>query len=264
MKLKRNPFWKRVLIDIITINVLLLPAVLLRFLATPFKRGFYCDDEAIRYPFKNNTVTAVCLILLATVGPLTTFLVVEKLRIMLNQTKRDEKPIFWFEVYKYSVYYLIGLAISTSITFVCKFSTGRLRPHFIAICDPNITCVVDKYEYIFDYECRNQNLSAVDEARQSFMSGHSSIICFAVIFLILYLHLRINWKSVENIKIVIQTLLLLISICVAVSRINDNWHHWDDVVIGCLQGSILAFITVFFISDLKGEEEEEETLSRSP
>jgi len=46
--------------------------VLVHIKARPVWRGFFCDDETIRYPYKSNTVTAtMLLIVIFVVVPIT-------------------------------------------------------------------------------------------------------------------------------------------------------------------------------------------------
>ena len=56
--------------------------------------------------------------------------------------------------------YLFGVAISQLLTDICKYNVGRLRPHFLDLCQPNITnlsLVGNKTEYVpaDDYNCYN-------------------------------------------------------------------------------------------------------------
>ena len=58
--------------------------------------------------------------------------------------------------------YLFGVAISQLLTDICKYNVGRLRPHFLNLCQPNITnpSLVDKVtEYVSadDYNCYNSS-----------------------------------------------------------------------------------------------------------
>ena len=77
-------------------------------------------------------------------------------------------------------------------TSLAKFSVGRLRPHFLSICEPIINGTQKEAEfcslpenqhlYVENYTCSiTSNPSLVDEARLSFFSGHSSLsMCVAV------------------------------------------------------------------------------------
>lgn len=38
-----------------------MPLLIFKVSVTPYMRGFYCDDDSIRYPFKNSTVTSTAL-----------------------------------------------------------------------------------------------------------------------------------------------------------------------------------------------------------
>lgn len=38
-----------------------LPWIILQAVAYPYHRGFFCNDESIMYPYRNNTVTNAAL-----------------------------------------------------------------------------------------------------------------------------------------------------------------------------------------------------------
>lgn len=61
--------------------------------------------------------------------------------------------------------FLFGAAMSQSLTDIAKYSIGRLRPHFLDVCDPDwskINCTVGAY--IEDFTCRG-NARMVNEGR---------------------------------------------------------------------------------------------------
>jgi len=37
---------------------------------------------------------------------------------------------------------------------------------------------------------------------------------------------------------------------VGYTRISDYWHHWSDVSMGLIQGTISAILTTYYLSDL--------------
>jgi len=51
-----------------------IPVAVLNAVGEPFKRGFYCDDDSIRYPFKDNTITNWMLYLFSLGLPILTVL----------------------------------------------------------------------------------------------------------------------------------------------------------------------------------------------
>lgn len=50
--------WYKLLLSFLTCFLLGVPSIVLYFIGTPFQRGFYCDDDSIRYPHKGETMSA--------------------------------------------------------------------------------------------------------------------------------------------------------------------------------------------------------------
>lgn len=68
-------------------------------------------------------------------------------------------------LYKQVGCFVFGCAISQSFTDIAKVSVGRLRPHFLAVCDLDFSTInCAKGVYIQNYTCRG-NDSRVQEAR---------------------------------------------------------------------------------------------------
>lgn len=66
-----------------------LPFVILTLVNSPYKRGFYCNDDSIRYPYKADTITHG---LMAGVTITCTVLIVRKRRAPLQAPGRAAGP----------------------------------------------------------------------------------------------------------------------------------------------------------------------------
>lgn len=60
--------------------------------------------------------------------------------------------------------FIFGCAISQSFTDIAKVSVGRMRPHFLDVCDPDYSTINCSLGYITEYTCRGKE-SEVQEAR---------------------------------------------------------------------------------------------------
>jgi membrane-associated phospholipid phosphatase len=136
----------------------------------------------------------------------------------------------------------LSIGISELLTQMIKAFVGRLRPNFYEFCG-------------FDLITRMcmASPSHVNEARQSFPSGHSSLAFQGMVIIILCLVARIGLFALPNsakdkdycIKLLrtkqLQTISAIViplfyGIFVATSRLVDYWHHPSDVLAGILIG----------------------------
>lgn len=74
-----SPF--RLAQDAIVYVICVTPIAILRVFAEPYHRGFFCDDETIRYPNLPSTISTVALILVGVIVPLSIILIVEIYRL---------------------------------------------------------------------------------------------------------------------------------------------------------------------------------------
>ncbi|EYC42427.1 hypothetical protein Y032_0531g3013 [Ancylostoma ceylanicum] len=229
-----------------------------------FHRGFFCNDQSIQYPYKNDTVTPTVLFLYSFLAMILTIIATEFYRA--KKSTRVSTPYhrigntsIHFVVVKiitYIGYSLIGFMCVLVLTNITKSCVGRLRPHFLDVCKPiNITCHSD--EYYNNYTCSGDPVK-VEEARKSFFSGHSSISMYASTFTALYLLFRMPCNSLGRVAVpIMQTAFLSTGLLISLSRINDNKHHWSDVIIGVFVGIFAAAYTCFVwagMSNNNGEE----------
>nr|XP_058137100.1 phospholipid phosphatase 2 isoform X2 [Dasypus novemcinctus] len=156
--------WALVLLDVLCVLVASLPFAILTLVNAPYQRGFYCGDDAIRYPYRPDTITNGFM---AGVTITATVVLVSAGEAYLVYTQRlyshSNFNNYVAAVYKVLGAFLFGAAVSQSLTDLAKYMTGRLRPNFLAVCDPDwslVNCSV----YVPPEVCRGQPAD-VTEAR---------------------------------------------------------------------------------------------------
>ncbi|XP_018589795.1 phospholipid phosphatase 3 isoform X2 [Scleropages formosus] len=217
----------------------------------PYQRGFYCDDDSIHYPFKRSTIPSSVLLAVGLVLPLTSIIIGECYRIhYLNEgSKSFVGNPYVSALYKQVGVFLFGCAISQSFTDIAKVSVGRMRPHFLDVCNPDFSTINCSLGYITDYKCRGPE-NKVQEARKSFFSGHASFSMFTMLYLVLYLQSRFTWRGARLLRPLLQFTLLMMAFYTGLSRVSDHKHHPTDVLAGFVQGALVAYCVVFYVSDL--------------
>ncbi|XP_073499801.1 phospholipid phosphatase 3 isoform X1 [Phyllobates terribilis] len=245
-----------ILLDLFCLIVAALPFLIIETnRIQPYRRGFYCNDDSIRYPNKsgetiNDAVLSAAGILISILA----IIVGEFFRIYyLKQRSYSfiQNP-YVSALYKQVGCFVFGCAISQSFTDIAKVSIGRLRPHFIEVCKPNFTlinCSLESHEYIQNYECTGPE-SKVIEARKSFFSGHASFSMYTMLYLVFYLQSRFTWRGARLLRPLLQFTLLMMAFYTGLSRVSDHKHHPTDVLAGFVQGALVAYCIVFFVSDL--------------
>lgn len=242
-ELKKNRLFI-VLMDLVCVLVVAMPFIIMTIVFRPYQRGIYCDDETIRYPYRSDTishkmmaaVTISCSIIIITSGE--AYLVYTK-RLYSNSDFNQ----YAAALYKVVGTFLFGACVSQSLTDMAKYTIGRLRPNFIAVCAPEVC-----KGYMLELNCTG-SLRNVTESRLSFYSGHSSFGMYCMLFLALYVQARMASKWARLLRPTIQFFLVAFAIYVGYTRVSDYKHHWSDVIVGLLQGALVAVLTVRYISD---------------
>ncbi|VDM57287.1 unnamed protein product [Angiostrongylus costaricensis] len=190
-----------------------------------FHRGFFCDDASIRCPYKADTITNTNLFLYAI------FVII----LTVSFQKSFGSIIIG--------YAQIGAACLYVVINLTKSTVGRLRPHFLDVCKPKDLICQKCYRYITNYVCTG-DADLVLEARKSFFSGHSAISMYSSTFAAVSL-LAVSFLCVELIHYRrLRLISFSIGLMISYSRINDNKHHWSDVVVGVIVGVFFASYTV--------------------
>ncbi|XP_026848170.1 putative phosphatidate phosphatase [Drosophila persimilis] len=254
---------RRLLMELLVMVVLVVPICIYEFAVDPVRRGFFCDDESISYPFKDNTITPVMLGLISGLLPLVVLLLVEYVRHMRAGELATTVHLLgwrmsaWYvELFRQTTYFTFGLLLTFDATEVGKYTIGRLRPHFLAVCQPQLTdrtlCSdpANLHRYVENYECAAEGYTVADvrQSRLSFPSGHSSIVFYSMVYVALYLQRKLTWRSSKLSRHFLQFVVIMLAWYTALSRVMDYWHHWSDVLSGSLIGVAGALITARYIA----------------
>ncbi|XP_047411940.1 phospholipid phosphatase 1 isoform X3 [Sciurus carolinensis] len=241
----------------------------------PFQRGFFCTDNSIKFPYHDSTVTSTVLIIVGVGLPISSMILGETLSVYFNLLHSNSfiRNNYIATTYKAIGTFLFGAAASQSLTDIAKYSIGRLRPHFLDVCDLDWSKINCSDGYIENYMCRG-NAEKVKEGRLSFYSGHSSFSMYCMLFLALYLQARMKGDWARLLRPTLQFGLVAVSIYVGLSRVSDYKHHWSDVLTGLIQGAVVAILVAVYVSDFfkernspfkeRKEEDSHTTLHETP
>ncbi|CBI26967.3 unnamed protein product, partial [Vitis vinifera] len=183
------------------------------------------DD--LKYPLKDNTVPVWAVPIYAVLLPIVIF-------ILFYLRRRDV-----YDLHHSILGLLFSVLITAVITDAIKDAVGRPRPDFFWRCFPDGKDVYDQWG---DVICHGKD-SIIREGHKSFPSGHTSWSFAGLGFLSLYLSGKIQAfdRKGHVAKLCIVFLPLLAASLVGVSRVDDYWHHWQDVFAGGLLGLVVAF-----------------------
>ncbi|KAL3596864.1 hypothetical protein D5086_008501 [Populus alba] len=207
--------------------VLLVVIEVILYLTPPFYRYVGKDMMTdLRYPLLDNTVPAWAVPMYAVLLPVVIFLVV-------YYRRRDV-----YDLHHAILGLLFSILVTAVITDSIKNAVGRPRPDFFWRCFPDGK---DVYDHLGNVICHGEK-SIIKEGHKSFPSGHTSCSFAGLGFLSLYLSgkLKAFDRKGHVAKLCIVFLPVLAACLVAISRVDDYWHHWQDVFAGGLLGLVVA------------------------
>ncbi|RKP14015.1 phosphatidic acid phosphatase type 2/haloperoxidase [Piptocephalis cylindrospora] len=200
----------------------------------PFQRKFSIQDKTIMYPHAyHETVTSVHLGLICFLLPIVAITLVA---LLVRRSSWD-----WHVG-------ILGLCttmtLTLAVTHTLKVSVGRLRPDFLDRCQPREGTVDPAIGLLSIADvCTQTNESMLRDGSKSFPSGHSSETFAGLTYLALYFAGKLNLfdRQGRSIKGFIVLLPILGASLVAVSRLDDYRHHWQDITVGTLIGIFFAY-----------------------
>nr|CAB3464548.1 unnamed protein product [Digitaria exilis] len=220
-------------------------------LIEPFHRFVGKDMMTdLRYPMKNNTVPLWAVPIYAVIGPI--------IIIMGIYMKRRNVLCLGSDMWLLWLTERAGLLFSVLITGVLtdaiKDGVGRPRPDFFWRCFPD---GLPNYDNLTTQVICHGDPAAIKEGHKSFPSGHSSWSFAGLGFLSWYLagKIKVFDRRGHVAKLCVVILPLLLAAMVAVSRVDDYWHHWQDVFAGGILGLVVAsFCYLQFFPPPSGEQ----------
>ncbi|XP_046387977.1 phospholipid phosphatase 1-like [Ischnura elegans] len=241
---------RRVAVEVATIAVVGMVALSLNLFASPFHRGFFCGDASIRLPYRAATISEGTLLITAVLVP-SFIMVVAEMAMAYRGSPSIPSGSTRGSVAASSSYcvlapfWLGGVSLQLGLE-AAKFTSGRLRPHFIDVCIPDVECPPgEPLRYIEHYGCRGTDEDLIREARLSFPSAHSALAFYSMAYLSYYLQCRIPRLWLFP-RAGLQAFLFLAAALTAISRVSDNMHHWSDAAFGSAAGFLWCLIFVLF------------------
>ncbi|XP_029997866.1 phosphatidic acid phosphatase type 2D isoform X2 [Sphaeramia orbicularis] len=221
---------------------------------TPYRRGFFCGDSSITYPYVEREAIPDSLLIaggIAITGIAIALGECYRVRFRGVHSRAFVRNRYVSCLYKELGSFLFGCCVGQSLTNMAKLSVGRLRPNFLSVCNityASINCTPGSY--IAHPTCKQPNEKLVEEARKSFFSGHASFAMYTMLYLAFYLQARFSWRGARLLRPLLQFLLVMIAIYTGLSRISDYRHHPTDVLTGFIQGGLTAYWVAFYISSM--------------
>lgn len=181
----------------------------------------------LSYPLQTNTIPFWSVPLIAILLPIVVILVYYFIRHDV------------YDLHHAILGLLFSVLITAVITDAIKDAVGRPRPDFFWRCFPNGRGVFDTRTT--DVLCTGDK-SVIKEGHKSFPSGHTSWSFAGLSFLSWYLSGKIRAfdRKGHVAKLCIVFLPILLAALVGVSRVDDYWHHWQDVFAGGVIGATVA------------------------
>uniref|UniRef100_A0ACD5W1U4 Uncharacterized protein n=1 Tax=Avena sativa TaxID=4498 RepID=A0ACD5W1U4_AVESA len=189
----------------------------------------------LRYPMKSNTVPAWAVPIVAVIGPMIIFTVVYIRRRNV------------YDLHHAVLGILFSVLITGVLTDAIKDAVGRPRPDFFWRCFPD---GIPVYDNVTTEVICNGIASVIKEGHKSFPSGHTSWSFAGLGFLSWYLAGKITVfdRRGHVAKLCVVILPLLIAAMVAISRVDDYWHHWQDVFAGGILGIYELHVAKLYIN----------------
>lgn len=196
----------------------------------------------IAYPYRPPVFSATAAGVLSAVVPVTVFALAQ----IVNKSFADFTTA------------ILGLAYSmvtaTCFQVVLKKFVGGLRPHFLDVCQPD-TSLISQYtgqgyrQTMLTVDVCTGDLHKINNALESFPSGHATIAFSGFGFLSLYL--AGHWfgtdkrtKTVSG-RMAMVVAPLAFATYLAGTLVSGYHHHPHDVIFGGLIGSSMALLAYY-------------------
>ncbi|XP_056021260.1 phospholipid phosphatase 1-like [Ostrea edulis] len=244
----------QVITDVIVFIAVVTFALLFSFnkltVIQPYMRGFFCDDQNLMYPYREESISTIMATILSTVPPTVIIIFTEA---MLLKKYSQKRKTFMKNCYSMIGGLCMGLSMCVLFIEIVKMFVGRLRPHFFAVCQPNFTATNCSRTFVTSYTCQGKHLESVLDAKKSFPSGHSGAAWYSMTYLIIYIQIRVrrHWPMLRVACPMLQLVAICLAAYISISRLQDYKHHSGDVIGGGIIGTIFSVIVMYQNSKIR-------------
>ncbi|KAF8920371.1 phosphatidic acid phosphatase type 2/haloperoxidase [Mucidula mucida] len=198
-----------------------------------YRRVFSLEDTSLRHPYAvHERIPNLALFLICFVAPLV-------LQPLINlATIRS-----WWDLHNSTLGLILGLALTGAFTQITKITVGRPRPDIVDRCQPPPGSVDPVFGLSNWTICTQTDNAILRDGFRSFPSGHSSLSFAGLGFLSFYLagKLHLFDKRGHTGKAWLALLPFAGASLVAVSRSMDYRHHWHDILVGSILGTVMGY-----------------------
>ncbi|KAH8926813.1 PAP2-domain-containing protein [Atractiella rhizophila] len=211
-----------------------------RSFAIEFRDGEIVDPE-FAFPLRHEIVPIWLAALLAFIIPFL-FFVIAQIRVRS------------FEDLNTATFGLLYSLVTAAVFQVfLKWLIGGLRPHFLAVCQPDMNRIIDQAgdllgngyaRLYFQRDICTGDQNQINDSLESFPSGHSTAAWAGFVFLSLYFNGKLKtfadyrphyWKMVFFFAPLLGACLISGALTI------DKYHHAHDVIAGAFIGTATAF-----------------------
>jgi len=152
---------------------------------------------------------------------------------------------------------LYSLITAAVFQVFLKWLIGGLRPHFLAVCKPDISLASNQpgdtgaglngvgfTQIYYTREICTGDEKEINDSLESFPSGHTTAAFAGFVFLSLYLNAKLKVFSNHHPamwKLILTMAPLLGATLIGGALTIDEFHNWYDVFAGACIGTLMAF-----------------------
>ncbi|KAI8385014.1 phosphatidic acid phosphatase type 2/haloperoxidase, partial [Radiomyces spectabilis] len=201
----------------------------------PFRREFSMTDSTLMHPYKTHEIIPVSVLLVICI--VCPAIMIITIALGVRRSLHDCHNALLGRLF-------LALSMTIMTTVVIKVTVGRPRPDMLDRCQPpkdipNPPLGLQNYTIC----TTDVNSYKMKDGFKSFPSGHSSFSFAGLGFLSYYLAGKMHLfdELGHTYKSFVFALPLLGALMIAISRVCDYRHHWQDVFVGGLLGASFAY-----------------------
>ncbi|KAI8880613.1 acid phosphatase/Vanadium-dependent haloperoxidase [Backusella circina FSU 941] len=200
----------------------------------PFHREFSITDTTLMHLYA--TQESVPVWLLAVIAVVIPILIIASISLGYRRS--------WYDFHSGLLGLALALSLTCMMTDVIKITVGRPRPDMFDRCKPP-PGIVDPPLRLLNYTICTEPFDTYEfkDGFKSFPSGHSSFSFAGLGYLAFFLAGKMHMfdGGGHTYKSFIFSIPFLGALLIAISRVRDYRHHWQDVFIGGIIGVVFSY-----------------------